>query len=493
MKPRTLLALLLVVAGLGAFIWFYERELPSSTERAALAKKVFRVEEEDVRAVELEWQGRSVRLERVPEPEKKKAAEEKEEDGEEGEDDGEADAEEPELEEPVVEERWRIARPRFDGEVVEADPAAVARLLEALLALEKARTLEEVKPGDVGLAKPRGRIRLETEEGTKELAIGAAVPTGAKVVVGPPGEEEAYVVDDTVLTDLQRPPAEWRGREMFPGERADVQRIALRASPGAPPVVLVKEGEDFRLAQPAADRADRDLADGLLSDLTNLRAESFLERGRAAEYGLAPPRGVVEVTFTGGTPPARIQLGTTGPGGLTATRIGRQVFAARNDLDDAVAREPRAWRSHVWSGLEVFEVDRARFTDPAGTVEVVRADTDWKRGKDLISFTAVSDLLFAALGAKADRLLTVEEARAAGIALDRAVLTIVLSGGPPKGETLTLYPPTAEGLVPARASGRDVVLLLPADSAHQARDRLADLRKAEPLPPAETAPPPATP
>ncbi|HEX9669503.1 MAG TPA: DUF4340 domain-containing protein, partial [Thermoanaerobaculia bacterium] len=377
MKPRTLLALLVVVAGLGAFIWFYERELPSSTERAALAKKVFRVEEEDVRAVELRWQGRSVRLERVPAPEKT-AAEKKDGDGDtdEAEDEEGEDGEAAELEEPVVEERWRIARPRFDGEVVEADPAAVARLLESLLALEKARTLEEVKPGDVGLAKPRGRIRLETEDGVKELAIGAAVPTGSKVVVGPPGKDEAYVVDDTVLTDLQRPPAEWRGRDMFPGERADVQRIALRAGPGAAAVVLVKDGEEFRVAQPAADRADRDLADALLSDLTNLRAERFLERGRAAALELAPPRGVVEVTFSGGTPPARIELGTTGPAGLTATRIGRVLFAARNDLEEAVAREPRIWRSPVWSGLEVFEVDRARFTDPAGAVEVVRADTD---------------------------------------------------------------------------------------------------------------------
>jgi Domain of unknown function (DUF4340) len=489
MKPRTLLALLVVVAGLGAFIWFYERELPSSAERAALAKKVFREEEEEVLAIELVWGGRSVRLERVPQ-EKKPAAEEREEEGEEGEDDATEDTG---LEEPEVEERWRIARPHFDGEVVEADPAAAARLVEALLALEKSRTLEEVKRADVGLAKPRGRIRLETEEGTKELAIGAAVPTGSKVVVGPPGEDEAYVVDDTVLTDLQRPPAEWRDREMFPGERADVQRIALRAGPGAAPVVLVKDGEDFRLAQPAADRADRDLADTLLSDLANLRAEHFLARGRAADLGLAPPRGVVEVTFSGGTPPARIELGTTGPGGLTATRVGRQLFAARNDLDDAVARDPRAWRSSVWSGLEVFEVDRARFTDAAGTVEVVRADTDWKRGKDLISFTAVSDLLFAALGAKADRLLTVEEARTAGIALDKPVLTVVLNGGPPKGETLTLYPPTAESLVPARASGRDVVLLLPAETVKEVRDRLTDLRRAEPLPPAEAAPSPAPP
>ena len=34
MRPRTLLILLVLVLGLGAFIWFYERELPSSEERA---------------------------------------------------------------------------------------------------------------------------------------------------------------------------------------------------------------------------------------------------------------------------------------------------------------------------------------------------------------------------------------------------------------------------------------------------------------------------
>ncbi|HEX5759043.1 MAG TPA: DUF4340 domain-containing protein [Thermoanaerobaculia bacterium] len=482
MKPRTLLVLLAVVAGLGAFIWFYERELPSSTERAALAKKVFRAEEEEVRAVELAWGGRSVRLERVPPPAKPET------EGAEGEESEESEGEEgeEELAEPIVEERWRIARPRFDGAIVEADAGAVARLLETLLALEKARTLEAVEPKDVGLAKPRGRVRIETEDGAKVLNVGAEVPTGSRMVVALAGEDEAYVVDDAVLAELRRPPADWRGREMFPGERADVVRIALRGGAGAAPVVLVKQGETFRLERPFADRADRDLVDGLLSDLTNLRAESFLERGRAAEHGLAPPRAVVEVSFSGATPPAKIELGTTGAEGLTATRVGRQLFAARNELEEAAAREPSAWRARTWSGREVYEVDRVRFTDAAGSVEVVRADTDWKRGKDLISFTAVSDLLFAALGAEAERLLTPDEARAEGIALDRPSLTAVLDGGPPKGETLTLYPPARGGAFPARASARDVVLLLPAERVQEIRDRLADLRKAEPLPPAET-------
>ena len=44
MKPRTVVLLALVVAALGAFIWFVERDLPSSEERAERSRKVLPVE-----------------------------------------------------------------------------------------------------------------------------------------------------------------------------------------------------------------------------------------------------------------------------------------------------------------------------------------------------------------------------------------------------------------------------------------------------------------
>ncbi len=470
MKPRTLLVLLVLVAGLGAFIWFYERKLPSGEERAEQAKKVLQLERDEIEAIEVAWQGRTLRLEKVRAPEA----------------------------------TWRIVRPLFSGQPARADEATVARLLDSLLGLEKARTLEDFDPKQVGLDRPRGTVTLETKDGKEVLSIGAAVPTGAKMIVGRQGADaaraRAFVVDDGVLSDLERAPGDWRDREMFPGERADIQRITLRGGAGGP-VVLARQGEEFRLARPAADRADRDLVDALLTDLAGLRAEQFLDdldRGakafapgsdggaRPAALGLAPPRRAVEVAFTGGTPAARIELGRTdATTELTAVRIGRQLFEARTGLGEATDRPPRAWRSPAWTGLEVFAIDRARFTDPAGTVEVVRADTDWKRGKDLISFTVVSDVLFALSGAKADALLTAAEARQRGIDLAKPTLTIALNGGgPPKGETLTLYPPAAGG-VPARAAARDVVLLLPPAQVAELQARLADLRQAAPLPPAE--------
>ena len=64
-KPRTLLVLLALVAGLGAFVWFYEREQPGSEEREKLAKRVLGVEREDVVRLELHAGDRTTELVRT--------------------------------------------------------------------------------------------------------------------------------------------------------------------------------------------------------------------------------------------------------------------------------------------------------------------------------------------------------------------------------------------------------------------------------------------
>src|SRR5437868_11901001 len=68
MKPRTLLILFCVLLGLGAFIWFYERKLPSSDERAEIAKKVVPVKKDDVQGLTLETASGKVVLQRTDAP-----------------------------------------------------------------------------------------------------------------------------------------------------------------------------------------------------------------------------------------------------------------------------------------------------------------------------------------------------------------------------------------------------------------------------------------
>jgi Domain of unknown function (DUF4340) len=477
MKPRTLLVLLVVVLALGAFIWFYERKLPSTEERTELEKKVWRLEKDDVTALTLQSSKGQVRLERVKNRGPKKK-------------DGLA-------EEPAVE--WRMTRPL----AVRADSFAVDRLLASLTALEKNRSLDEVNARDVGLDKPRAVIRLATKDGEKVLRLGAEVPPGGSLIAGFEGEKGAYVVSDSILSEIDHDPKDWRDRVMFRGDRDAIQRLALTGAAGGP-VVLVRQPSGFWIEGPAAerDRADKTLVDGLLADLTGLQAERFPDAAKPLpELGLAPPRGSVEVTLPGSPSPLRIDLGApvTGqeaPAGETSgelvyAREGNILFEARTRLTEAVERAPAAWRAAQLSAFEVHQIDSATVRDGNTALNLTRAGTDWKRGTTTISFLPVSDLLFAVTGAKASRLLTPAEAQAMHADLAKPLLRFELRTRPEDKtgrETVALYPPLQEG-VPALVSGRQTVLLLPAETLADIQKKLQDVRAAKPIPPTAPAAP----
>jgi hypothetical protein len=254
-------------------------------------------------------------------------------------------------------------------------------------------------------------------------------------------------------------------------------------------VVLAKRPAGFWMEKPIADRADRDLVDGLLSDLTGLTAERFVDGSRPlAELGLAPPRDAVEVAFQGVAPPVRIELGgpVTGEaapegeasGELTYARAGNTVFEVRTRLAESAQRAPADWRALQLSAFAVHDVESATVREGQNAMQLTRSGTDWKRGSTLISYLPVSDLLFAVTGARASRLLTPEEAQAMQAAFARPLLTFTLYTKDVGNETLTLFPAVKDG-VPAKASGREVVLLLPADTLREIQEKLRGVRGAK--------------
>ena len=156
MRPRTLLVLAAVVAALAAWVLLHERELPSSDERRRLARRVFRLEPDQVSALTIEWRGRTVRLER-------EAA-------------GVEDA-------APAAGGWRLVEP-FAGR---ADGALVERLVGDLAGLEIVRRLEGAKRAEVGLEPPRGRLTFRGVGGEGTLELGGEVPASPNVVVAVAG------------------------------------------------------------------------------------------------------------------------------------------------------------------------------------------------------------------------------------------------------------------------------------------------------------------
>ena len=142
------------------------------------------------------------------------------------------------------------------------------------------------------------------------------------------GARSTYVVADTILAEADRDPLEWRDRQMVHGDREEIERITLTGAAGGP-VVLVRRAEGFRIEKPFADRADRELTDGLLSDLTGLTAERFVRRPRHRRgSGPPPPRATVEVAFQGRRRRCASSSGAVAGTGAAARRLRKARRAA---------------------------------------------------------------------------------------------------------------------------------------------------------------------
>lgn len=450
MKPKTL-ALLAVVVALLAGLAFLDRQRPSTDEREAGEKRLFEVEADDIVALNVEWNGAVVELARDPQP----AA---------------VGAEPPAFPPP---REWRLTAPM----PARADRALADRLAGTLARLERERRLDGVDRAEVGLAPARGLVRWRSAAGEGSIELGGDVPASSSLVAAVDGGE-MVVIPRGLVADLDRAPGDWRAKEVLPAGREAIERIRIVPAGGAAEVVLSRKGEAFVVERPYADAADPEAVDPLLTDFTSLRVEAFLDAplSAAAEAGLAAPIGRFELALAGRTEPYVVELGAALPDSeLRWVRAAGQAFEARTRLADALTRDPQGWRSRRWTSFETWRVERLRIDDAAGANELVRRDGEWLRDGTQVPYTEVGDLLYALTSPRAERV-----APGAATVGERPELTIVLADANGAEETLTLYAAAADG-VPARASGRDVTLWLPANAVEELRARIDALRVAKPV------------
>ncbi len=496
MKPRTLLVLLALVAGLGAFVWFYEREQPGSEQREKLAKRVLGVEREEVARLELRSGERTVELVRTHQ------ADESADAGE-----GEAGAAAATGAETSGEDqdRWRLRQP-ID---FPADYWQVDALVRTLADLDWVRQLDEYDPKEVGLDSPRGRVVVELADGKrKELLIGSEVPGSGNLIVAVEGEPGASVVAGSLWESVEKDAAAWRDQDLFAPEREDVVAMTLEhGTPEAPSTVrLTRAGEDFELSAPIHDQADADGVNALIRELTGLRAAEFLDSPPPLEsIGLAPPRARLTVELASGEPFVLLWGARKEGSQESYAKTGDLVVTTAAALDEPLERAVPDWRSKDWSSMPVFEVDRVTVADAQGTLELTRTEGSWKRGEDAIEYGPVSDFLYAIDDAKAERIADPAEAAAIGqpeITVTFGALAEADQGkspptgaspvAPAKTERLELYAATAENLVPVRTDGREAVLLLKRETRDQIAAKLQAVRAAKPAGEDPTAEPEET-
>ena len=276
MNPHSTALLALVALALGAFIWFYEIEGEAERARAAEADKQLFAGLEDS---SIEW----IALETTDDV----AARAERRDG-----------------------RWWLTSP-FE---FPADAVALDAMAGALADLTHEQAIESDQPLSVyGLGEGAQRVEFGTSGDRYALRIGNKAPLGSNTYVARGADDAVFTVPTWRTNALSDELLELRDRRVLAFDLPSVRRITASWPGGR--VVAERDGEGWRLREPLDGPADRDRIEALLSDLTYLRTDGFVDEPLDDEQaGLDPPDFAVSLELSsdvpdGATRTIRFELG----------------------------------------------------------------------------------------------------------------------------------------------------------------------------------------
>jgi Domain of unknown function (DUF4340) len=330
MNPRSTGILAIVAALLGGFIYFYE--IGGEVERKAAdqaEKLIFAgLEVESIEAISLQTQdGISARFGRSGGV-------------------------------------WELLEPVR----APADAAALDAMTSVLIQL--ASEGEVAKPGALaqyGLDASAREVRFEVAGEAMGLRIGRSTPVGGNLYVtsfvGDRVSPRVAYVETFRLNAFNRNLADLRDRRIVPFEPSEATSLSL-AWPGGE-VDLAKRDGDWWMLSPVEERADEWTVRDLLSDLSFLRAQSFID-AEAGDEGESAVAGTIEeamgdvalrVRLTAAGTSRTVTIGGAYDGGRIMRGPSGRFFGVAEERFEDFERSVSAYR---FKTLSEFEVSSAR-------------------------------------------------------------------------------------------------------------------------------------
>jgi hypothetical protein len=167
------------------------------------------------------------------------------------------------------EESWSLVDPIKDR----GNPFMINQLLDSLQASSRGVALVGVSGEELGLApEPRATILVTTRDGEQlSVQVGDKAPVGWHTYVKT-GEEGYFAVEGGLATVIKHPVDDYRRRELFDFDLAQVTRVVMRSAPG----VLDASADEERVWWlDGFSRVDEDSLENLLVALYRLNFVTF--------------------------------------------------------------------------------------------------------------------------------------------------------------------------------------------------------------------------
>jgi hypothetical protein len=401
-NPKTPGILFLVAAALAAFVYFYEIRGEEGRRQAEEAeKRLFAgFEADDVEAIAVtSSDGTSIRAERR-------------------------------------EGGWEIVSPV----VFPGDDFAFDAMAAALAQIIGETAIEDPQEASVyGLDADEREVRFSASGGERALRIGDKTPVGSDSYVSVVGESGVYSVPTYRVNSFAKAFDDLREKRVLDFDREAVKRVEASWSDGR--VVLERGDAGWTVVQPVEGPADEEVVDGLLSDLSFLRASGFADDPPPdEETGLDRPAFAV-----------RLSGPASGKGGEAldvALAIGsrsdessRLARAARTTLyrisEDRLEDFPTDVAAYRFKQLAAFEASDARRLDilfhsvggESVAITAERSEFGWTSWPESFQPGKVAALLGALANLRARDIaaesMGPEELEGVGLAPANAIFSIV--------------------------------------------------------------------
>jgi len=259
----------------------------------------------------------------------------------------------------------------------EADASSVT---SALSALEIERVVDE-NPADVkdyGLETPRIEIDFKASGGkaSGRLLVGAKTPTGASMYARRNDEKRVFLVAENQNSSLNKSTFDFRDKSVIKIDREKVDGVEVAVGAARQPLQFAKAGGEWKLIKPLEARADPGLVEALVGSVETAQMKSVAADSATPadlkKYGLDRPE--VTVTVHLGSARATLALGgKAGPDTVYARDTSKPlVVTVDSTLADAARKGAEDYRRKDVFEFRAFNATRAEFTRNGQTMILER-------------------------------------------------------------------------------------------------------------------------
>jgi hypothetical protein len=328
---RSLLVFVVVLAGLGAYIYFVESKKPQGAE-ANLGPKIFSVKAEAIDEITVKAANGDRTTVR-----KTNGA-------------------------------WQIVEPV----AAPADEAEVSGLVTNISTVDNMRTVDE-NPGDLkqfGLAEPRVEIGFKAA-GSKQvqrLFIGDKTATLGDLYAKLPNEKKVFLISGSFDATFNRNTFDLRLKTVMTFERDKVDMVTVQTP--ATTIEVSRAGGEWKLTRPVQAPADYGTVEGLIGRVQTAQMKAITAQDAAdlKPYGLDKPDA--SITFGLGSSRATLLLGGKADTGTVYAKDASRpmVFTVESTLLDEVKKPADQLRRKDVFEFRAFNATSIQITRGAETL-----------------------------------------------------------------------------------------------------------------------------